>query len=147
MVTNNSNFFHQSVKKNYCRNVRIDVQGKYRLNWNLIGWKHTIYILLRRTIYSIDSTYYIRFHAYAVSSFSFKYFFMLKTIPISRGGEFHLVIKSSDLENKGGGILSRRLESNNKKNLGGQMSDTVFFYYPNAKLKKKHECNQIITYK
>ena len=72
---------------------------------------------------------------------------MLKTIPISRGGEFHLVIKSSDLENKGGGILSRGLESNNKKNLGGQMSDTVFFYYPNAKLKKKHECNQIITYK
>ena len=72
---------------------------------------------------------------------------MLKTIPISRGGEFHLVIRPSDLENKGGGILSRRLESNNKKNLGGQMSGTVFFYYPNAKLKKKHECNQIITYK
>ena len=58
------------------------------------------------------------------------------------------MIRSSDLENIRGWPLSRGSESNNKKNLGRQMSDILFFYFPNSKLKKRQEClNQIMTYK
>ena len=57
------------------------------------------------------------------------------------------MIRSSDLENIRGWPLSRGSESNNKKNLDGQMSDILLLKFPNSQLKSQQECNLIMTYK